>query len=106
MTCYIPLLVFVHVMLFIELVHAFRVVKDQDDECIDRSLLREPESEFVAADLYGIERFNQDDSEQVRNDKPDHETNRHEPKVCAPIAAFIRHRIPLVMRVLFSLMRR
>ena len=52
-------------MLLIELGHAVRVEKDQRDKYIDRSLLGEPEAELITADADIVQRFDEDDPEQV-----------------------------------------
>jgi hypothetical protein len=88
------------VMLAVELVHPFGVEKDECNEYVNGTLLREPKAEFVAANLDAVERFNQDDSEQVRND-----ANSHEPQVRLPVTVSVRHVFPLFAGV-FSCMRR
>ena len=83
MKCHIsPLfVVFMDIVLFIELAHALSVEEDQRDKRVDRSLLCEPEAELVTTDFNAVQRLDQDDSKQVRNDKPDHEAKPHESQV-------------------------
>jgi hypothetical protein len=68
-------------MLSIELAHAIRIEKDQCDEYIDGSLLREPEAELVTPERNVIQRLDENDSEQEGNDKPDGEAQTYEAQV-------------------------
>jgi hypothetical protein len=61
------------IVLSIELAHALCVEEDQRDKRVDRTLLCEPEPEFVATDLYTVQRLDEYDSKQVGNNEPNHE---------------------------------
>jgi hypothetical protein len=61
----------------IELTHAIGVEENQRDECVYRSLIREPETELVPSQRYAVERLDENDSEAKGHDKPDCEAKRY-----------------------------
>jgi hypothetical protein len=94
------------IVLFVELAHVSGVEKNQRNKHVDGTLLCEPEPEFVTTNLNVVEWLDQDDSEQVGNDEPNGEAKSHNPEIGAPIAAVLRHYVPLIVRILLWIMRR
>src|SRR5690606_714389 len=61
------------------------IEKDQQDEHVDRALLREPEAELETAEPDAIQLIDQQDAEAVRADEPRHQAGRDESQVGLPV---------------------
>ena len=64
-------LVFGEAVFFVESVHQVDIDEDEDDEDVNRALLREPKAEFGAADSVVIHLVDKQDAEAVANNEPD-----------------------------------
>jgi hypothetical protein len=88
----------VYVELAIELIHTPCIEKDQNHECIHRTLLCEPESEFVSSQGDIIQGFDQDNSQSEGHDKPDSKATSDKANICLPVCLSLTHSvIPLVV---------
>jgi hypothetical protein len=67
-------LIFVNVEFAIDFTHLFRVVENQRNKHVNRTLLGKPESQWVAPQLDVIQHFDKQDAGAERNQKPyDHD---------------------------------
>ena len=71
--------------LAIQGIHANRVVEDQDQKDVNRSLLGKPESKIGSANGNGAQQRPQDDPEAERDERPDDQANRHQTQISAPV---------------------
>jgi hypothetical protein len=63
----------VDIKLTVDLVHAARVPENQADEDKDGTLLGEPETEGITADVYAVECIAEQNAGTEGNDEPDNE---------------------------------
>jgi hypothetical protein len=78
------------IMLAINAIHSPGIEKDQQYEYVDRSLLREPESELKSADTNRVELLDEENTEPVGTHEPNDEAKSDESQVSSPVSqAFI-----------------
>ena len=65
------------IVLFIQFVHSPDIDKDQDHENVNRSLLGKPEAQFGTSYLHRVHTVNEENTETIRNQKPDGQKNNH-----------------------------
>jgi len=85
--------VLVDAMLAVEPVHADGVEEDQHQEGEYRALLREPETERVAADVELVEKVHQQDATAAGDRGPDRQSTGDQPQIGLPIG------LPVVVHV-------
>lgn len=70
----LPSLFFVNVELTVDVAHLLRVIEDQRDEDVDRSLVGEPEPERIATQRDAVEGRRKEDAGTERDQEPnDHD---------------------------------
>jgi len=88
-----------HVELAVYAIHPPRIKENQRDENIDRTLLREPETELEATDTDRVHLLDKQHTKAVRAYKPDDQTYADEAEIGPPICETIGsvHPYPFVL---------
>ena len=87
--------VFANAELAVQGIHADGIEEDQSQEGKYRALLREPESERVAADPELVEEVHQQDAAAEGNAEPDEQASEDQSDICLPVVCLsIVHCLP------------
>ena len=71
--------------------------EDQRDEDVNGTLLGKPEAQLVTAKANVVQRLDENDPEQVRDNEPDHHADSDQPEVRLPVVAVAGHSLPLLL---------
>jgi hypothetical protein len=91
----------VHIEFAIDAIHAPGIEEDKRDKYVDRSLLREPESELKSTKADAVQLLDEQDAETIGADEPDEKADRDETQVGAPVSqsVFRMHVAPGIVPV-------